>query len=103
MTFITGYFESGALENRIAQTEKMIATYVKNDPTAFCSYEDFLIGVDTIKNFCLLRAKSIRGQLDGTIPSTIRGQSERPDLFIAASSVWLPDMGEIVDLNDGPH
>ena len=78
----------------------MIAPYVKKDPTAFCSYEDFLLGVDTITDFCMLRAESVRGQLDGTIPSTIRGQMENTGHFVDASSVWLPDLGEIADLEN---
>ena len=79
----------------------MIAPYVKKDPTAFCSYEDFLTGADTIREFCLLRAESVRGQLDGELPSTIREQAENPELRVDASTVWLPDMGEIADLKDG--
>lgn len=97
---ISEYFESGYFESFLAETTEMIAPYVEKDPTAFCSYEDFLLATDTIKNFCLLRAESVRGQLNGTIPSTIKGQSEDKSSFIDASSVWLPDMGEIADLKD---
>ena len=39
--FIEGYFESGLFEKKAAETTKMIAPYVKKDPTAFCSYEDY--------------------------------------------------------------
>ena len=78
----------------------MISPYVKKDKTAFCSYEDYLLAVDTITEFCLLRAESVRGQLDGTIPATIKGQLEDKSNFIDASSVWLPDMGEIADLKN---
>lgn len=97
---IESYFESGYFEKYIADTLEMIGPYVKKDPTAFCSYEDFLLGVETIKNFCLLRAQSVRGQLDGTIPSTIAGQAKDKSNLIDASSIWLPDMGEIADLKD---
>ncbi len=95
---IESYFESGYFEGFISDSLNMISEYVKEDPTAFCSYEDFLLGVDTLKEFCLLRAKSVRGQLDGTIPATIAGQKKDKSNFIDASSVWLPDMGEIADL-----
>ena len=97
---ISEYFESGYFERFIDATRDMISPYVRKDPTAFCSYEDYLLAADTITNFCLLRAKSVRGQLNGTIPSTIKGQSEDKSSFIDASSVWLPDMGEIADLKD---
>ncbi len=98
--FLSEYFESGYFESFVADSHKMIAPYVKKDPTAFCSYEDFELGVKTIADFCLLRAKSVRGQLNGTIPSTIAGQAKDKSSFIDASSVWLPDMGEIADLKD---
>ena len=97
---IREYFESGYFEAFVEQTREMIAPYVEKDPTAFCNFEDFQLGVDTIKQFCLLRAQSVRGQLDGTLPSTFRQQEENPDDYIDASSVWLPDMGEIADLKD---
>lgn len=97
---IREYFESGYFDRFIEQTRQMIAPYVHKDPTAFCSYGDFNLGVDTIKEFCLLRAQSIRGQLDGTLPSTFRQQEENPGAYIDASHIWLPDMGEIADLKD---
>ncbi|HHW94430.1 MAG TPA: spore coat protein CotH [Mogibacterium sp.] len=97
---VESYFENGYFENFIEETREMIAPYVKKDPTAFCSYKDFNIGVDTIKRFSLLRAESVRGQLDGRIPSTIAGQAKDKSNFVDASSVWLPDMGEIADLKN---
>lgn len=97
---ISEYFESGYFEDMIDRTQDMISSYVKNDPTAFCSYEDYLKAVDTIKEFCMLRAKSIRGQLEGEIPSTIRGQTIDKSHFIDGSAIWLPDLGEIADLKD---
>lgn len=97
---IESYFENGYFEAFVSDTTAMIAPYAEKDPTAFCSYEDFLLGVETITNFCLLRAESVRGQLDGTIPSTIAAQAQDKSSFVDASSVWLPDMGEIADLKD---
>lgn len=96
--FLATYIENGTLEKLVEETEALISPYVERDPTAFCSYEDHKLAVETIKNFCLLRAKSVRGQLDGRIPSTIRGQSQDRSGFVDASSIWIPDMGEIEDL-----
>ncbi len=96
---IRDYFESGYFASFFDETVAMIAPYVDKDPTAFCSYDDFLLGAETLYRFCTLRAESIRGQLDGTVPSTIRGQQEAGrDALVDASSVWLPDLGEIADL-----
>ena len=98
--FITEYFESGYFENFVKETTEIISPYVEKDPTAFCSHEDYLIAVDTIEKFCMLRAESVRGQLNGTIPATIKEQLEDKSNFVDASAIWLPDMGEIADLKD---
>ena len=96
------HFESGYFQAKIEKTRKQIAPFVKADPTAFCSYEEFQQGVDTLQEFCLLRAESVSLQLKGEIPSTIRGQSQEAGRahFVDASSIWLPDLGEIDDLKD---
>ncbi len=97
---ISEYFESGYFAEFMAKEKTLISPYVEKDPTAFCSYDDFLLGFDTLTEFCNLRAESVRGQLDGKIPATIRGQQEDSTSFVDGSSVWLPDMGEIADLKD---
>ena len=94
-TFISEYFESGYFENLITETENLIASYVEQDPTKFCTYEEFETGVDTLKSFCLLRAESIRGQLDGTIPSASDGQQEDDSALVDASSISLTEMGSM--------
>lgn len=59
----------------VSETAEMIDKYVEKDPTKFCTYDEFKKGVVAIKGFCELRAESIKGQLDGSIPSTSEGQS----------------------------
>ena len=93
---ISDYFENGRFEATLLQTEKMIAPYIQNDPTAFCSYEDHQLAVDTLKKVCLLRAESIRG----SFPSTIRGQQENPNVGVDASSIHLQDLGDFEDLEN---
>ena len=95
---LSGYFESGRFEITLRQTEKMISPYVQKDPTAFCSYADHQLAVDTLEQVCLLRAKSIRGQLDGEIPATIRGQRKNPNAKVEASEVQLTALGDFEDL-----
>ncbi len=77
----------------IESTYNIIAEYVQKDPTKFCTYEQFQSGVETIKEFCELRAQSVRGQLDGSIPSTAEGQTADSSALIDASSLSLSDMG----------
>ena len=92
--FISNIFESGWFAEEIERVSAMIAPYVQNDVTGFFSYEEFQSGVDALREFCTLRAESIRGQLEGTIPSTTAGQRTESGSLIDASHVELSDMGE---------
>ena len=49
--------------------------------------------MQTIREFCLLRAESVKGQLNGSIPSTEAGQSADGVALIDASSITISDMG----------
>ena len=66
----------------------------KKTPTKFCTYEEFERGASTLLDFCRLRAQSIRGQLDGAIPSTSDGQTADTTAFVDASHLNIRDMGE---------
>ena len=96
--FISQYFESGRFQLFLRQTQKMINPYVEKDPTAFCSYEDYRLAVDTLEQVCMLRAESIRLQLEGEIPATIKGQQEAPEARLDASHIRLEDLGDFQDL-----
>lgn len=91
--FIDKWFGDGELEQLISDTVSLISPYVEKDPTSFVSYEDFLTGTETLKSFCNLRAESVSGQLDGTIPSTSGGQNTDFSSLVDASSINLSDMG----------
>ena len=90
---IAGYFESGHFEEMITELENLISPYVENDPTAFYTYDEFKTAISNLKEFCLLRAESIRGQLEGTIPSTSEEQENQSDVLVDASNVSIQDMG----------
>ncbi|WP_318710165.1 CotH kinase family protein [Candidatus Acetatifactor stercoripullorum] len=98
--FLSEYFETGRFEATLRQTEKLIAPYVQKDPTSFCSFEDHKLAVDTLEEICLLRAQSIRGQLDGEIPATIRGQLEQPEKKLDASHIEIKNLGDFDDLEN---
>ncbi len=93
--FIESYFTSGKFEAEIDAVKAMISPYVESDPTKFCTYEEFITGIDTLKEFCLLRSESIQGQLNGTIPSTSDGQSKDNSAFVDASKITVSDMGSM--------
>ncbi len=75
------------------RVKKMITPFVQKDPTKFCTEEEFEKGAETLKQFCLLRAESIRGQLDGTIPSTADGQAADKTALVPAPGLTVSDMG----------
>ena len=68
--FIEELFDSGSCQALIDSTFALIAPYAAEDPTLFCTYEEFEQGVEALRTFCALRAESVRGQLAGTVPST---------------------------------
>ncbi|MGN1120219.1 MAG: CotH kinase family protein, partial [Oscillospiraceae bacterium] len=79
----------------ISDTAELIAEYVEKDPTKFCTYEEFEAGVSAITQFCTLRAQSVSGQLDGSIPSTSDGQSSDSSSLVDTGSLVLSDMGSM--------
>lgn len=91
--FISSYFDSGYFEEMIDEVSEMIAPYVEKDPTKFCTYDEFETGVATLKEFCLLRAESISGQLDGTIGST--SDTQDSSSLIDAGDLQVSDMGSM--------
>ena len=99
--FLTEYFDSGYFEELFDSVTEMIAPYAEEDPTAFYTYEEFQNGTQTLKEFCLLRAQSIEGQLSGMIPSDSEGQSEDSSSFVDASGIDLSAMGSMSDMTGG--
>ena len=93
--FLSEYFESGYFENMMESVKSMIAPFVERDPTKFCTYEEFETGIETLRAFCLLRAESVRGQLDGTIGAAFTAQNE--DSLIEAGNLRISDMGSMMD------
>ena len=93
--FIETVFASGAFAEWIAETQALIAPYVEKDPTKFCTTEEFEAGVDALVEFCTLRAESIQGQLEGSIPATQEGQQAEDDALIDASGLDLGAMGSM--------
>lgn len=86
-------FDSGWFDETFENAYNLIAPYVKADDNGFVSYDDFVTASKTLQSFVTLRAKSIRGQLDGTIPSTKSGQSADDTALIDASSLSISAMG----------
>ncbi|MDR1000727.1 MAG: CotH kinase family protein [Clostridiales bacterium] len=88
------YFDSGEFAAMYDNAISLISPYIEKDPTAFCAFEDFQKGQTALREFCLLRAESIKGQLDGTIAATSEAQAETVNAnFVDASHVDMTSMG----------
>ena len=90
--FIDAVFTSGWFESEFDRVSAMIAPYVEKETRAFYSYEEFQTAADTLKTFCLKRAQSVQGQLDGSIPATSAAQ-QGSGALIDASELSITAMG----------
>lgn len=80
---IESVFTSGEFERLFDETVELISPYVERDPTKFCTYEEFELGAETLREFCLLRAESIGYQLAGE------------DVTVDASGLDISAMGSM--------
>jgi spore coat protein CotH len=92
---IEGYFESGRWESTIKALDERINEYVKNDTTTTSTYEQYENALPTFIEFGNLRAESIRGQLEGTIPSTTDGQRADGSALVDASHINMSLLGSM--------
>ena len=93
---MTNYFADGKWEEKMTQLDALISDYVKNDNTAFCTFEEYKTAVEAFKTLGTLRYQSIQGQLDGTVPSTTKEQSEKPQELISAGDLSLSSLGSMM-------
>lgn len=86
------YIGSGGFEAFYNRVRGQLDPLVEADPTAFYEYDEYLTAADTLYRLVMLRAQSISGQLDGTIPSTEQAQRTSGTL-IDASELDLSTLG----------
>jgi len=90
------YVEGGLFESTINAIDAKINKYVKNDVSAFYTYEQYEAALPQLIKLCRFRAESIKGQLAGTIPSTSSGQNADSSTLIDASSLDLTALGSMM-------
>ncbi|NLC69289.1 MAG: spore coat protein CotH [Clostridiaceae bacterium] len=100
---IDNYFANGKFEEKIKELDALISDYVKNDPTAFCAYEQYKAAVSAFITLGNLRAQSVQGQLDGTIPSTTAGQNANSSKLISSGDLRLSDLGSMMGGRGGDN
>ncbi len=88
---LTDYFESGEFETEIDKLYEMLKPYIEKDPSSFYTAEEYTKAYKTLKNTCILRAKSIRSQLNGTLST--KTDNQKTSDRVNASSIVIKDMG----------
>jgi spore coat protein CotH len=90
---VIAYFDSGSYTAKIEKMDELIYPYVEEDTTAFYTMEEYEAAVPVLETFGLLRAKSVTGQLDKTIPSTEEGQASDNSALIDTGDLDLTVLG----------
>ena len=67
---IEGYLSEDELAARVQEIRNMISAYVKADPSAFYTYDEYEKGIASVLAFNTTQTTSIAQQLAGTIPSS---------------------------------
>ncbi|MSS10197.1 spore coat protein CotH [Clostridium sp. WB02_MRS01] len=93
---VDGYFISGVFAETVMDLDAKINSYVKNDVSAFATYEEYEASLPVFIELGTLRAQSIDGQLNGTIPSTTDGQNSDKDALIDTSGINLSVLGSMM-------
>ena len=89
------YVNGGVFEKTYNRIRSQIDELVEEDPTAFYTYEEYDQAAQLLCQVVNLRAESVKGQLDGTIPSTDDGQQENSSSLIDGSGIDPSIMGTI--------
>jgi len=88
------YVDGGRFEETYNRIRNNIDTLVAEDPTAFYSEEEYTVAAAMLYRTVQLRSESIRGQIDGTIPSTDAGQRSDKSSLIDGSEIDVAAMGQ---------
>ena len=88
------YVNGGRFDETYNRIRNQIDSLVEEDPTAFYDYEEYQNAADMFYKVIKLRAQSIEGQLNGTIPSTDDGQKADSSTLVDASDIDVTVMGQ---------
>lgn len=89
------YVNGGRFEETYNRIRSQIDELVGTDPTAFYNGDEYDAAAEMLFKTVTLRAESILGQLEGTIPSTDDGQKADPSSLIDGSDIDIKTMGQM--------
>ena len=93
---VNEYLYGGEFEKTYNRITEQIDELVKSDPNSMYTYEQYKKGIQVLYDAVMLRAESIKGQLDGSIPSTSQEQMSDSSNLVDASHLNLSDLGQFM-------
>lgn len=94
------YVLDGRFQQIYQGIRSRIDTLVATDPTALYSYEEYEAGAEMLYQTVMLRAESVKGQIDGVIPATDEEQRADSSMLVDASEIDISTMG-VMDMGGG--
>ena len=88
------YVNGGRFDEVYNRIRNQIDSLVETDPTAFYPSDEYKTAAELLYETVKLRAESVDGQLNGTIPSTDAEQRQDSSSLIDASHIDLAAMGK---------
>ena len=95
LQMLVDYVGNGEYEKVTSRIHSQIDELVKTDPTAFYTYDEYEAATTMLDEVIHLRAESIQGQLDGTIPDTSEGQAADSSSLIDGTGIDTSVMGRM--------
>lgn len=86
---IDEYVLGSGFENFYKRTRKLTDSYVETDPNALYDYKTYDSAAKMLHQVVLLRGQSVKGQLNGSIPSTLKEQNEHKDKLVGCTGIDL--------------
>ena len=94
---VNEYLYGGKFLETYNRITMQIDELVKTDPNSMYSYDEYAKGIEVLYDAVMLRAESIKGQLDGTIPSTSEAQKTETSKLVDASQLNLSHLGQFMN------
>ena len=90
------YIIGGGLERSMTGINGKIGEYAGCERNAFYDNARFHKAGSTLRKLLTMRARSVLGQMDGTIPATWEGQKQHPGKLIDSDGIDIQDLGGLM-------
>lgn len=87
------YVQGGVFQQTYERIRSQIDELVSTDPNAFYTYDEYDAAAQMLVRVVELRAESVLGQLDGTVPSTTEAQRQNSSALIDTADIDISIMG----------